>query len=129
MDDKAVQKKGKTGKADQGLAFIQKLYALERAINDQPPDERYRRRQAEAKPIIDKLRAWLEKGLPHVPPQSAIGKALHYLHSQWNRLVRYLDDGAYPIDNNPAENAIRPFRSEERRVGKVGDEGWMERSS
>src|SRR5690625_6369585 len=63
MDAKAVQKKGKTGKADQGLAFIQKLYALERAINDQPPDERYRRRQAEAKPIIDKLRAWLEKGL------------------------------------------------------------------
>src|SRR5690625_6943544 len=82
MDAKAVQKKGKTGKADQGLAFIQKLYALERAINEQPPDERYRRRQAEAKPIIDKLRAWLEKGLPHVPPQSAIGKALHYLHSQ-----------------------------------------------
>src|SRR5690625_6962702 len=88
MDAKAVQKKGKTGKADQGLAFIQKLYALERAINEQPPDERYRRRQAEAKPIIDKLRAWLEKGLPHVPPQNAIGKALHYLHSQWNRLVR-----------------------------------------
>jgi len=117
MDAKGVQKKGKTGKADQGLAFIQKLYALEKAIKDQPPDERYRRRQAEAKPIIDKLRAWLEKGLPHVPPQSAIGKALHYLHGQWDRLARYLDDGAYPIDNNPAENAIRPFT--------VGRKNWL----
>lgn len=48
MDAKAVQKKGKTGKADQGLAFIQKLYALEKAIKEQPPDERYRRRQQEA---------------------------------------------------------------------------------
>ncbi|HEV8078183.1 MAG TPA: IS66 family transposase, partial [Marinobacter sp.] len=38
MDAKAVQAKGKTGKADQGLAFIQKLYALEQSIKHQPPD-------------------------------------------------------------------------------------------
>ncbi len=117
MDAKAVQKKGKTGKADQGLAFIQKLYALEKALKEQPPDERYRRRQQEAKPVIDKLRAWLEKSPPQVPPQTAIGKALHYLHTQWDRLVRYLDDGAYPIDNNRAENAIRPFT--------VGRKNWL----
>ncbi|TVP82681.1 MAG: IS66 family transposase [Puniceicoccaceae bacterium] len=117
MDAKALQKKGKTGKADQGLAFIQKLYALERAIKDQPPDERYRRRRQDAQPVIDKLSAWLEKSLPQVPPQSAIGKALHYLHTQRNRLVRYLDDGAYPIDNNRAENAIRPFT--------VGRKNWL----
>jgi transposase len=117
MDAKAAQKKGKAGKADQGLAFIQKLYALEKSIKDQPPDERYRRRQQEAKPIIDKLRAWLEKSLPHVPPQSAIGKALLYLQNQWDRLVRYLDDGHYPIDNNRAENAIRPFT--------VGRKNWL----
>src|SRR5690606_23876666 len=100
MDAKVVPQKGKTGKADQGLAFIQKLYALEQSIKHQPSDERYRRRQQEAQPVIDKLRAWLEKSLPQVPPQSAIGKALHYLHNQWDRLIRYLDDGAYPIDNN-----------------------------
>lgn len=117
MDAKVVQKKGKTGKADQGLAFIQKLYALEKSLKEQPPDERYRRRRQQAKPIIDKLRAWLEKSLPHVPPQSAIGKALLYLHNQWDRLVRYLDDGAYPIDNNRAENAIRPFT--------VGRKNWL----
>ncbi|WP_049721473.1 IS66 family transposase [Gilvimarinus polysaccharolyticus] len=117
MDAKTVQKKGKAGKADQGLALIQKLYALEKSIKDQPPDERYRRRQQEAKPVINKLRAWLEKSLPNVPPQSAIGKALLYLHNQWDRLVRYLDGGAYPIDNNRAENAIRPFT--------VGRKNWL----
>jgi transposase len=114
MDAKIVQKKGK---ADQGLAFIQKLYALEKSLKAQPPDERYRRRQQDAKPVIDKLRMWLEKSLSHVPPQSAIGKALLYLHTQWDRLVRYLDDGAYPIDNNRAENAIRPFT--------VGRTNWL----
>lgn len=117
VDAQKLQKKGKTGKADQGLSFIQKLYAIETKIKTEPPDKRYDIRQQQAKPIIDKLRQWLEKSLPTVPPQSAIGKALHYLHNQWDRLVRYLDDGAYPIDNNRAENAIRPFT--------VGRKNWL----
>jgi len=47
--------------------------------------------------------------LPQVPPQSATGKALHYLNNEWEKLIRYLDDGRLEIDNNHAENAIRPF--------------------
>ena len=38
-----------------------------------------------------------------------MGKALNYLHEEWPRLIRYLDDGLIPIDNNLTENAIRPF--------------------
>ena len=60
---------------------------------------------------------WLQKSLPNVPPESAIAKALKYLHNQWPRLIRYLENGAYPIDNNPAENAIRPFA--------IGRKNWM----
>ena len=37
------------------------------------------------------------------------GKALNYLHNEWDKLIRYLDDGRLEIDNNAAENAIRPF--------------------
>ena len=44
-----------------------------------------------------------------VVPGSALGKALHYLNSQWQTLIRYVEDGRYPIDNNPCENSIRPF--------------------
>ena len=33
------------------------------------------------------------------------------------RLVRYLEDGCYPIDNNPAERAVRPF--------VVGRKNWL----
>ena len=36
------------------IAFIQKLYRIEQHIKDQPPDERHRIRQQQAKPIIDK---------------------------------------------------------------------------
>jgi len=44
-----------------------------------------------------------------VPPTSATGKALNYLHNESDKLIRYLDDGRLDIDNNGAENAIRPF--------------------
>jgi transposase len=37
------------------------------------------------------------------------GKALHYLHHEWDKLTRYLEDGRLEIDNNLCENAVRPF--------------------
>lgn len=52
-----------------------------------------------------------------VPPQTALGKALVYLQNQWQHLVKYLDDVHYPIDNNAAERAIRPFT--------IGRKNWM----
>ena len=117
MDAKKIQPKGKTGKADQALAWIQKLYLIEKQIKDDPPDQRYHIRQQQAQPIINQIKTWLDKSLLHVPPKTALGKALHYLHNQWDRLTGYLDDGAYPIDNNLAENAIRPFA--------VGRKNWL----
>ena len=112
-----IQPKGKTGKADQGLAFIQKLYAIEKRIKDDPPDKRYQTRQDEAKPILKKLKDWMDKSLHTVPPKTAIGKALVYLNNQWDRLIGYIEDGDYPIDNNAAERAIRPFA--------IGRKNWM----
>lgn len=107
----------KTGKADQALAFIQKLYAIEKRIKNEPPDERHRIRQQEAILIIEKLEAWKDKSLLTVMPSTALGKALAYLHKQWDRLTGYLEDGDYPIDNNPAERAIRPFT--------IGRKNWL----
>lgn len=117
VEAQKLQPKGKTGRADQALSLIQKLYRVEVATKDSPPDERHRLRQQEAQPLIDKLHEWLQKTLPQVPPKAPLGKALSYLHHQWPRLVRYLDDGRYPIDNNPAENAIRPFA--------IGRKNWL----
>jgi len=72
-------------------------------------ERRFGHRQRHAKPVLDEIRAWLDQTLPQVPPASAAGKALHYLHNGWHKLIRYLDDGRLEIDNNAAENAIRPF--------------------
>nr|WP_281388215.1 transposase [Teredinibacter haidensis] len=63
----------------------------------------------DAKPILEKLTTWAEKSLQTVALKTKIGETLVYLHNQRDRLVAYLGDGNYPIDNNAAERAIRPF--------------------
>ena len=121
VDAQKIQPKGKIGKADQAIAFIQKLYVIEKRIKELPPDKRYEIRQKESKPIVDKIKIWMDKSIANVPPKMALGKALYYLHEQWPRLIRYLDNGIYQIDNNLAENAIRPFT--------LGRKNWLFSSS
>ena len=109
--------KGKTGKADQALAYIQQLYRVEQSISDKTTDEKYQARQQQSQAILDKLKHWLDKSLSQIPPKTALGKALYYLDSQWARLINYVQHGDYPIDNNAAENAIRPF--------VIGRKNWL----
>ncbi|MDQ7075977.1 MAG: IS66 family transposase [Gammaproteobacteria bacterium] len=109
--------KSKSGKADMALSFIGKLYGIERQIKDQPPDERKRVRQQQAKPILQQFRAWLDKNQNHVLPKGLLGKALSYLDKNWQKLQVYLEDGRLEIDNNGAENALRPF--------VIGRKNWL----
>ena len=117
IEAQKLQPKGKVGKADQGLAFIQSLYRIEHTLKDKKMEEKLIVRQQQSQPILNKLNAWLHKSLPQTPPQSPIGKALYYLHNQWAHLINYVCDGDYPIDNNAAENAIRPF--------VIGRKNWL----
>jgi len=110
-------KNKKRGKAHQGLALIQKLYRVEKQARTLTPEDRYGHRQRHARPILDALRAWLDEALPQVPPATTTGKALNYLKNEWDKLIHYLDDGRLEIDNNGAENAIRPF--------VVGRKNWI----
>ena len=114
---KAQGKNRKPGKAQHGLALIQKLYRVEKQAKQLTPQERFDHRQQHAKPILERLRSWLDDSLPQVLPGSTAGKALKYLHNEWDKLTRYLDDGRLEIDNNLAENAIRPF--------VVGRKNWL----
>ena len=106
---KSAKRSAKESRARQALSQIQELYAIERQVKDATPEERYRVRQERSRPVIEKLRTWLDASTGSVPPQSLTGKALHYLDRQWPKLIRVLDDGRLPLDTNRVENAIRPF--------------------
>jgi hypothetical protein len=80
------------------------------ALSRSPAGREARRalRQAKAKPILDDLRAYLEREQPRVLPKSPEGEAIPYTLSNWKALVHYSDDGDLEIDNNvgiPAPSA------------------------
>ena len=112
-----VQPKGKRGLADEAVALIGKLYGVEREHKDSDDGARLLARQQHSVPALAALRTWLDKTLPGVTPKSALGTALSYLRDYWSRLTRYTERGDLPIDNNRAENAIRPF--------VVGRKAWL----
>jgi transposase len=117
VDASKVLPAGKRGRAHEALALISKLYAIEKDARGLNDAERLVLRQTRSRAVIDELRRWLDHVLPTVPPTSVLGGALGYLHRQWPRLIRYLERGDLPIDNNPTEHAIRPFI--------IGRKAWL----
>jgi len=117
MEAKTVQVKGKTGKADWAINHIQKLYRIEKELQNITPEDKQKRRQEKTAPLLDELKIWLDKSALHVPPKSAIGKAIGYSLRQWPKLSRFTENGHLSIDNNRAERAIKPF--------VIGRKNWM----
>lgn len=109
VEAQKMQPKGKAGHADMALALINKLYGVERELNDASDEQRLTGRQEKSLAILGQLKSWLDKTEPHMTPQTVLGKAVNYLASNWSRLERYVEVGYLPIDNNPAERAIKPF--------------------
>ncbi len=85
------------------------LAAIEKQIENLPPEEKTRQRQHLAQPVLDNLKAWLEKNRTRVPRDSLTYKAMQYTLNQWELLIGYLADGRLKISNVLAENATRPF--------------------
>lgn len=106
-------------RAEEMLNLIQKLYAIERDAKVLKPDfEAIRElRQKEALPALKKIETWLKKNMAETLPKSAIGMAIAYTLNLWPRLIRYVEDGRYQIDNNLIENSIRPT--------VIGKKNWL----
>jgi transposase len=102
---------------EQALKFFGKLYEVEREVRDMPADERKAIRQDKSLPIADALHQWLTQQRQKVPDGSATARAIDYSLKRWKALVRFIDDGELPIDNNWVENQIRPIA--------IGRNNWL----
>ena len=113
--------------SEEALNFFQRLYAIEREIDElfeknALPSPRnaqtvWQIRQAKAKPIADALHQWLLENRPLASKNSAIARAIDYCLKRWKALIQYLNDGSLPIDNNWAENQMRPWA--------LGRKNWL----
>jgi transposase len=102
-------------RAHAAIAMIRLLYKVEEEARDLSSDERTGKpacralRQERSKPRLEQIKEWLEKEQITALPKSPIGQAIGYALNNWTALTRYVNDGDLHIDNNPAENAIRPI--------------------
>ena len=63
------------------------------------------------------MHQWLTQQRQKVPDGSATARAIDYSLKRWAALVRFIDDGDLPIDNNWVENQIRPIA--------IGRNNWL----
>jgi transposase len=91
------------------LRLMAPLFQIERAstLAGDTAEKRLERRLEHSKPIIEKLRAWLDEQRALIPPKTPLGCALGYLHRQWQRLTLFLEDGNIELTNNRRERELR----------------------
>jgi transposase len=108
--------------------YIGKVYAVEREIKKLqdahelqaetlPLEVVLKLRQEKSAPIMTAFKKWVDELLPGVPPKSALGKALAYTTSQWEKVCRFLSHPEIPIDNNYCEQQVRNF--------VIGRKAWV----
>lgn len=103
--------------AAEAIQRIAVLYCIEAEAAGLDSEARHRVRQQHAKPAVEALKDWLTTIRPQVLGAAGAASAIDYSLKRWAALTRYLDDGRYPIDNNPIENAIRPIA--------LGRKNWL----
>jgi transposase len=113
--------KADTARTAIALAWIGKLYAVEREIRELrigewkelglSIEEQVARieghRQLHAKPLLEQFHAWLESEAPKLLPKNPVRQAMDYSLGNWVALCRYVESGWLDIDNNVSENVQR----------------------
>jgi transposase len=102
---------------DEGINFCNKLFEIERELQDITPEERYEGRLKNSRPVLDDFKAWLQYQRPRILPKSPLGAAVKYCQNQWDKLTAFLLDGRLELDNNRSERSIKPF--------VIGRKNWL----
>jgi transposase len=109
--------------AQEALARIAALYAIECEVRGKAAQVRTAHRQTHATPLLASMKDWLESTLMQVSAKSGLAKAIKYALGHWAALTRYCEDGRIEIDNNTAERSIRPLVIGRRNYLFAGSDG------
>jgi len=99
------------------LDLIRRLYTVEREIDGKTDEERLAARREKSRSVLNLIRAEIDRLRPVSVPGSKIAVALNYADNNWSKLVKYVENPRMGIDNNPAENAVRPLA--------IGRKNWL----
>lgn len=108
--------------AEEAIARIAKLYAVEKEARGSPPDQRAALRKANAAPVFDDLEVWLAMQMTRISGKSPLAAAIRYALTRMARLRPYLDNGMLELDNNVAERGMRAIALGRKNYLFVGSE-------
>lgn len=89
--------------------MITEIMHLDNGFDDLSNRDRKKQRQLVLQDKVDAYFSWAKLKYSQVTHNSVIGRALAYSINQEEYLRMFLTDGRIPMDNNYAEQAIRPF--------------------
>ena len=98
-------------RASYALEQIGLLYDVERRADQEnlTYEQRSELRSRLSYPIMVAFEKWMVNEYPKVLPKGRIGQAINYTYRIYQKLTRYHLDGRMKMDNNLAENAVRPI--------------------
>jgi transposase len=70
-------------------------------------NELKRMREEESRPILDRMKSWLDRNVIVALPKSSFGKAVNYALNNWTELTNFMLDGDLSLDNNLAEQEMK----------------------
>ena len=93
--------------AVQGVLYCNKLFEYERSYKEKGLSyaQVYKRRQKDAKPVVEGFMRWLYGQYPE--KGSRMDRAVTYIRNRKDTLMTYLEDGRCSLSNNPSENSLR----------------------
>jgi transposase len=112
--------------AEEGVALIRDLYAIEAEIRGRDPITRLAVRQDRSAPILARLDGWLAHHRARASAKSPLGEALTYIAKYRDGLGRFLTDGRVEIDNNTVERTIRPIALNRKNALFAGHDAGAE---
>ena len=95
--------------AAEAYSMITEMMHIDNEFDDLSNTDRKKQRQLVLQEKVDAYFEWVKTKYSQVTHNSVIGKALAYSINQEEYLRMFLTDGRIPMDNNYAEQAIRPF--------------------
>jgi transposase len=97
--------------------LIALIYAQEHKTSHLSGAERLEARQRYVEPVMQRLKTFLDEIAGHYLNKGAMKTAIGYALNNWHKFSAFLTHPDLPIDNNPMEQAIRPFT--------LGRKNWL----
>jgi transposase len=113
------------------LKLIAQLYRVEDLADRRgcTPEQRLELRRSRSRGITERYQRWIRRTLEKEPPSSALAKACAYSLNHGTALLRFLENGRLPLDNNLCELQIRSLAVGRRNYLFAGSDAGAEHAA